>query len=52
MAHQECTQGVDKRVRPWQGVSLAFILHPSVLEPHLERGKEGRQEELNKEMRR
>lgn len=39
-AHQDCPQGVDKRVRPRQGVSLPFVLHPPVLEPHLERGKE------------
>lgn len=41
-AHQERPQGVDQRVRPRQGVSLPFVLHPPVLEPHLEKRREGR----------
>ena len=37
MAHHKCPQWVNELVRPWHGVSLSFILHPSVLEPNLER---------------
>lgn len=38
-AHQERPQRVDQGVRPGQGVSLAFVLHPSVLEPNLRRSE-------------
>lgn len=34
-AHQERPQGIDERMRPWQGVPLPFVLHPPVLKPHL-----------------
>lgn len=36
--HEERPQGVDQRVRPREGVSLTFVLHPTVLEPDLETG--------------
>ncbi|TNN53054.1 hypothetical protein EYF80_036747 [Liparis tanakae] len=40
-AHQERPQGVHQGVGPRQGVPLAFVLHPPVLEPHLERRVKG-----------
>lgn len=45
-AHQERPQRVDEGVRPWQGVSLAFVLHPPVLEPNLREARPGDGEEL------
>lgn len=40
-AHKERPQRVDEGVRPWQGVSLAFVLHPPVLEPNLREARPG-----------